>query len=170
MQLLQLPAIVTPGIGLVFWTALVFVLLVIVLGKFVWPAILGAVEAREKSIEEALAAAEIARQAKSDLEKEIEKIKQEGRTEREKLLKEARETATALTEEARQKATVEYNRIVEDAKAEIERQKQQALGEVKSKVAEISLEIAEKLIRKQLSNDASQQELVKSYLKETPLN
>jgi len=100
-MLLQLNPLITPNVGLIFWTALIFILLVVVLGKFVWPSITKALSDRERSIEEALKAAEAARMAKADLENEIEKIRQEGRVEREQMMKETRQVAAKMEEDAR---------------------------------------------------------------------
>ena len=170
LQLLQLNPLITPNVGLIFWTALIFILLVIILGKFVWPSITKALENRERSIEEALKAAEAARMAKADLENEIEKIRQEGRVEREQMMKESRLVAARMEEDARERATKEYNRILEDAKREIEAQKNNAMTDVKNQVAKLSLQIAERLVKEQLSNDSAQKQLVENYLNEVKVN
>ena len=169
-MLLQLNPLITPNVGLIFWTGLIFILLVLVLGKFVWPTITKALSDRERSIEEALKAAEAARMAKADLEGEIEKIRQEGRVEREQMMKQTRQTAAKLEEEAREKATAEYNRILDDAKREIDTQKKNAMADVKNQVAKLSLEIAEKLVKQQLANHATQKQLVENYLKDVQVN
>jgi len=162
--------LVTPNLGLIIWTFIIFILLVIILGKFVWPSITKALETRERSIEEALKAAEAARMAKADLENEIEKIRQEGRIEREQMMKDTRLVAAKMDEDARERATKEYNRILEDAKREIDVQKQNAMADFKNQVAKLSLQIAEKLVKEQLSNDSAQKQLVENYLSEIKVN
>lgn len=169
-MLLQLNPLITPNVGLIFWTGLIFILLVIVLGKFVWPTITKALSDRERSIEEALKAAEAARMAKADLENEIEKIRQEGRIEREQMMKETRLVATKMEEDSRERATKEYNRILEDATQEIDTQKQNAMADVRKQVATLSLQIAEKLVKDQLSNDSAQKQLVETYLNDIKVN
>jgi F-type H+-transporting ATPase subunit b len=169
-MLLELNPLITPNVGLIFWTTIIFILLVVVLGKFVWPSITKALETRERSIEEALKAAEAARMAKADLENEIEKIRQEGRVEREQMMKDTRVVASKMEEDARERATQEYNRILEDAKREIDSQKQNAMADVRNQVAKLSLQIAEKLVKDQLSNDSAQKQLVETYLNEIKVN
>ncbi len=169
-MLLQLNPLITPNVGLIFWTGLIFILLVVVLGKFVWPSITKALETRERSIEEALKAAEAARMAKADLENEIEKIRQEGRIEREQMMKETRVVASKMEEDARERATKEYNRILEDAKREIDSQKQNAMADVKNQVAKLSLQIAERLVKEQLGSESAQKQLVENYLSDIKVN
>ena len=169
-MLLELNPLITPSVGLIAWTGLIFILLVVILGKFVWPSITKALETRERSIEEALKAAEAARMAKADLENEIEKIRQEGRIEREQMMKDTRLVAAKMDEDARERATKEYNRILEDAKREIDVQKQNAMADFKNQVAKLSLQIAEKLVKEQLSNDSAQKQLVENYLSEIKVN
>ncbi len=170
MLLLELNPLITPNVGLIAWTLLIFLLLVIILGKFVWPSITKALEARERSIEEALKAAEAARMAKADLENEIEKIRQEGRIEREQMMKDTRLVASKMEDDARENATKEYNRIVADAKQEIEAQKNNAMSDVRKQVATLSLQIAERLIKEELSNDSAQKQLVENYLNDIKVN
>lgn len=170
MLLLELNPLITPSAGLILWTGLIFILLVLVLGKFVWPTITKALSDRERSIEEALKAAEAARMAKADLENEIEKIRQEGRIEREQMMKETRVVVSKMEEDARERATKEYNRILEDAKREIDSQKQNAMADVRKQVATLSLQIAEKLVKEQLSNDSAQKQLVETYLNDIKVN
>lgn len=170
MLLLELNPLITPNVGLIAWTLLIFLLLVIILGKFVWPSITKALEARERSIEEALKAAEAARMAKADLENEIEKIRQEGRIEREQMMKDTRLVASKMEDDARENATKEYNRIVADAKQEIEAQKNNAMSDVRKQVATLSLQIAERLIKEELLNDSAQKQLVENYLNDIKVN
>ncbi len=169
-MLLELNPLITPNIGLIAWTGLIFILLVLILGKFVWPTITKALADRERSIEEALKAAEAARMAKTDLENEIEKIRQEGRVEREQMMKETRQVASKMEEDAREKATEEYNRILDDAKREIDSQKQNAMADVKNQVSKLSLQIAEKLVKEQLANETAQKQLVETYLSDIKVN
>ena len=152
--------LLTPGLGLIFWQLVGFLLLLFVLGKYAWRPILGALHERESSIEEALATAEKAKAEMQQLKSENEQLLAEARKERERMLKDASEAATKLREEAREQASQEGARIVEDARASIEVQKQAALAEVKQQVADLSLIIAEKILREKLDDSEKQ----KSYV------
>ncbi len=162
--------LLTPGVGLIFWTTIVFVLLVILLAKFAWKPIINSLHERERSIQDALDTAEKARHEMSQLKADNEKLLQEARMERERILREAREVSAKLKEEAEADARRASDKIVEDARAAINIEKQAALKEVKVQVAMFSLEIAEKLIKKNLSDDKSQKELVDTYLKDLKVN
>ena len=152
--------LLSPGLGLIFWQLVGFLLLLFVLSKFAWRPILGALHERESSIEEALATAEKAKAEMAQLKSENEQLLAEARKEREKMLKDASDAATKLREEAREQASQESARIVEDARASIEVQKQAALAEVKHQVADLSLTIAEKILREKLDDSEKQ----KSYM------
>ncbi len=162
--------IVTPGIGLIFWTALIFILTMVLLTKFAWKPMLAALSSREESIQKALDSAKQAQEDIKKLQSQNDQMARDAALEREKVLKEARSTATKIVEEAQTKATAEYNRTVAAAKTEIEREKEAALRDIKTHVADLSLSVAEKLIKKQLSNDAAQKALVNDYIKDLKLN
>lgn len=162
--------LLTPDIGLVFWTSIAFLLLVFLLSKFAWKPILQTLRIREESIDEALKAAENARAEMSDLKADNEKLLVKAREERELLLKDAAKAASIIKDEAKSDAEAIGKRMMEDAKVGIEAEKQAALAEVRSQVANLSIEIAEKVIRKNLENDKAQKALVDEFLNDKIFN
>ena len=162
--------LVTPEIGLLFWQTLIFLTVLFILAKFAWKPIVQALEEREHVITDALGAAEKAKEEMKSLQASNEKMLQEARMERDKLMKDAQVTANSIVSEAKEKATEEANRIVHNAKALIETEKNAALSEVRNTAASLSLQIAEKLLKKNLSGDESQRTLVNEYIKEAKLN
>ncbi len=162
--------LVTPAIGLIFWTAVVFILLVILLKKFAWKPILTAVENRNESIENALKAAEKAKEDIENLTADNERILNEAKLERDALLKEAREIKDKVIAEAKDKAKTEAEKILVSAKEQITNEKMAAITELKNQVAELSIEIAEKIIKSELEDLNKQKEFVTSAISETDLN
>jgi F-type H+-transporting ATPase subunit b len=162
--------LVTPGLGLIFWSALTFIIVLVVLSKYAWKPILNAVKERELSIERALSQAEKARHDMAKLQSENSRLLEEARLERDKIVKEATATAATIVNDAKAKAAEEGNKILETAKAAINTEKQAALAEIKTQVANLSVQIAEKLLRKELSSEKAQQELVSDYISDLKLN
>ncbi|MBS1680951.1 MAG: F0F1 ATP synthase subunit B [Bacteroidetes bacterium] len=162
--------LLTPGIGLIVWQTVVFLGLVLLLGKFAWKPILGSLKEREDSIQQALDSAEKAKQEMASLKSDNEKLLKEAREERDKILRDARSVSNKLQEEAQVNAKKAADKIIADAKAIINTEKQAALNDVKAQVAQFSLEIAEKLVRKNLAEDKSQKELTESLIKDLKLN
>ena len=162
--------LVKPAIGLIFWTAVVFILLVILLKKFAWKPILTAVENRNESIENALKAAEKAKEDIENLTADNERILNEAKLERDALLKEAREIKDKVIAEAKDKAKTEAEKILVSAKEQITNEKMAAITELKNQVAELSIEIAEKIIKSELEDLNKQKELVTSAISDTDLN
>jgi len=162
--------LVTPAIGLIFWTAVVFILLVILLKKFAWEPILTAVEDRNESIENALKAAEKAKEDIENLTADNERILNEAKLERDALLKEAREIKDKVIAEAKDKAKIEAEKILVSAKEQITNEKMSAITELKNQVAELSIEIAEKIIKSELEDLNKQKELVTSVISDKDLN
>lgn len=162
--------LLTPGTGLIIWQLIVFVLLFLLLSKLAWKPIINSLKEREVSIQSALDTAEKARLEMSQLKSENEKLLKEAREERDRILKEAREASNRLKDEAQTEAKRTADKIVEDARAAINIEKQAALKEVRIQVALFSLEVAEKLMKKNLSDDKSQKELVENYIKDLKTN
>lgn len=162
--------LLTPGLGLIFWQALIFLLLVLLLGKFAWRPILDSLRIREESIEEALRSADEAREEMAKLQSDNEKLLAEAREERDILLKEANKVAAQLKDEAREDAKKITAKMMEDARAGIVSEKEAAMKEVRDQVAELSVEIAEKLIRKSLGDANSQKALVNEFLSDKNVN
>jgi F-type H+-transporting ATPase subunit b len=162
--------LIKPGFGLVFWTVITFIILLFLLRKFAWKPILGAVSDREEGIKQALASAESARKEMENLQADNERILQEARAEREAMLKEAREIREQTIAKAEAEAQEKAGKIIEKAQAAIESEKRAAMAELKNHVAGLSIEIAEKVVRQELSNKDKQLKLVESMLDETTLN
>jgi F-type H+-transporting ATPase subunit b len=162
--------LIIPGSGLIIWQIIGFSILLYVLAKFAWKPILSALEERENSIDEALKSAEIARNEMANLKAENEKIIQEAKIERDEMLLKASATAKQMVEEAKEKAQEEGAKMIENAKAAIQTEKQAALEEVKVQVGVLSLNIAEKLLKRNFSEDAAQQTLVEELVRDLKLN
>jgi F-type H+-transporting ATPase subunit b len=161
--------IVQPAIGLVFWTFVSFVALLLILRKFAWNPILGAVTERERNIEEALSKAEAAKEEMSRLTNENESLLKQARAERDEILAEAKHLKDQIVGEAKEIAQKEGARMIENARLEINSQKAIAMADVKNQVAALSIEIAEKILRKQFEDAHKQDQLVSDLLKEVKL-
>jgi F-type H+-transporting ATPase subunit b len=159
--------LVTPAIGLIFWTTVVFTLLVLLLKKFAWKPILSAVDERNKSIKDSLAQAEKARSEMSELTANNEKIIAQAKVDRDIILKEARDMKNEIISEAKDKANIEAEKLVSTAKEQILNEKMKAITELKNYVADLSIEMAEKILSSELSDVAKQKELVSKALKES---
>ena len=159
--------LVTPAIGLIFWTTVVFTLLVLLLKKFAWKPILSAVDERNQSIKNSLAQAEKARNEMSELTANNEKIIAQAKVDRDVILKEARDMKNEIISEAKDKASKEAEKLVSTAKEQILNEKMKAITELKNHVADLSIEMAEKILSSELSDVSKQKELVKKALKES---
>tara|TARA_R110000850_G_scaffold271031_2_gene404856 strand:+ start:251960 stop:252454 length:495 start_codon:yes stop_codon:yes gene_type:complete len=162
--------LVTPGFGLVFWTVISFLILLFILKKFAWKPILGAVSSREESIKDALAAAEAARREMENLQADNERILQEARAEREAMLKEARDMKNKMIADAKEDAKLTADKMIAQAQEAIQSEKKAAIAELKGQVASLSLEIAEKVVKQELSNKGQQEKLVEDMLGKATLN
>ena len=162
--------LITPELGLVFWTLVTFLILLFILRKFAWKPILGAVSDREEGIKDALASAEKARQEMKNLTADNERILQEARAEREAMLKDARDVKNKMIADAKGEAQAQASKMIEQAQLAIESEKKAAMAELKSHVAGLSLDIAEKVVRDELSNKDKQLKLVEDMLGEATLN
>ena len=162
--------LVTPEIGLVFWTTISFLILFFLLARFAWKPIMGAIGERERSIEDALLKAEAAKEEMARLTNENEALLKQARAERDLILKEAKQVKDQIIGEAKAAAQTEGNKIIEKAKIEINSQKAIAMADVKNQIATLSVDIAEKILRKQFEDKHKQDELVADLLKEVKLN
>jgi F-type H+-transporting ATPase subunit b len=162
--------LLTPGLGLIFWQVVIFLMLVVLLGMFAWRPILDSLRIREESIEEALRSADEAREEMSKLQSDNEKLLAKAREERDALLKAAGIIAGDLREEAKEDAKKITSKMIEDAQASIVSEKEAALKEVRNLVAELSVEIAEKLLRKSLGDAKEQKSLVNKFLADKNIN
>ena len=162
--------LILPDYGLLFWTGLVFCLLLFLLAKFAWKPILNAVNERGQKIHEAL---ELAVKTKAEmqlLQAENEKILKEARAERDAIMNDAKETAVQMIEDAKNKAKLEANKIVESAKTSTAMEKTAAIVDLKNQLAGFSLDIAEKIVRGDLSTDAKQKALAEKLADDINMN
>lgn len=162
--------LVTPQIGLIFWTALSFLILLLLLKKLAWTPILGAVKEREAFIKDALASAENARNEMANLQADNQRILQEARLERDEMLKEARDIKASIVADAKNAAKAEADGIISSAKALIETEKIAAITELKSTVGALSVDIAEKVLKAELQDAEKQNAYIAEMLKDVKLN
>ena len=170
MFLLEVNPLVLPDIGLVFWNTIAFVVLLVVLGKFAWKPMLKAISDREKGIEDSLAKADKMKADLSAMQNENEALLAKAREERATLIKEAKEASEKMIADAKDKAKSEYERIVADAQVAITQQKNAALTEVKNQVGSLVVDVAEKVLRRELSNKAEQETYIKQLADGVKLN
>lgn len=159
-----------PEIGLVIFQTIAFLLLMFILGKFAWKPVLAAIKEREQSIDDALNKAELAKREMARLTAQNEDLMKQARAERDEILKEAKTLKDQIVSEAKVSAQTEGTKLIEKARIEIENQKKAALAELKNQVSTLSLDIAERVLRKQLDDKAKQQDLVSNLLKDVELN
>jgi len=162
--------LITPDLGLVFWTGLTFIILMFILTKFIWKPIMAAVNNRENNIQEAL---DMAKKTKAEMEKlqtQNANLLKEARVERDEMIKEAKLTSDKMIELAKTKAKEEADKIVENARVSITAEKNAAVAELKNQVAGIALEIAEKILRNELSSDEKQKQIAEDFAKDINLN
>jgi len=158
------------SLGLFFWQLILFVGLVFLLKKFAWGPILNSVNEREEGIKNALDEAENARKEMQNLNADNARILKEARAERDILLKEAREMKDSIITEAKNEAQIQANKVVEQAQATIQAEKHAAIVDLKNQVAELSISIAEKVVRGELSDKSKQEKLVQDMLKEVTIS
>ena len=162
--------LVTPDVGLLFWTFCSFAILYFLLKKFAWKPILGSVNDREDSIREALLAAENAKKEMENLKSDNEKILKEAKVERENMLKDAREIKTKLISDAENQAKEQASKLIESAQLAIKNEKNSAMNELKQTVVELSVGIAEKVISSELEDKNKQLKVVENMLNDASLN
>jgi F-type H+-transporting ATPase subunit b len=158
------------SVGLFFWQLVIFVSLLFLLRKFAWKPILNAVEERETKITDALDLAEKTKQEMTQLKAQNEELIKQARQERDEILKAARETGDQIINDARSKSAADVEKMKSDAMAFIAIERQKAITEIKNQVASLSLDVAEKLVRQDLSNDARQKELADKLVADAKLN
>ncbi|TNF27601.1 MAG: F0F1 ATP synthase subunit B [Bacteroidetes bacterium] len=162
--------LVTPGIGLIIWMTIAFLIVWVGLGKFAWPAILETIKEREENISNALKSAENAKAEMAKLQADNEQILKQAREERDSMLKDAKEIREKLIAEAEADAKAKGEKMIADAQAGIEAQKTAAMAEIKNHVATLSIEIAEKILKAELADGSKQKQLVDNLLDDIKLN
>ncbi|MBO4827559.1 MAG: F0F1 ATP synthase subunit B [Prevotella sp.] len=164
MDFSKLPSILTPDLGLLFWMLLAFLVVFFVLAKYGFPAIVNMVEDRKKYIDDSLQKAHEASERLENIKQESEAILQEARAQQAQILKEAADTREAIVQKAQETARGEGARLLAEARAEIEGEKQQAIRDIRAQVAELSVQVAEKVLKQRLSTDAEQMKLIDRLL------
>ena len=162
--------LVTPDIGLLFWMLVSFLIVFFLLKKFAWKLILNMLYEREQNIEQALKAVEKAKEEMENLQANNERILNEARAEREKIFREAQEMKDKIIGEARVQAVKEKDKIINDARNTIQAEKNLAIREIRNVAAELSVQVAEKLLRHELSSDYKQKDLLNQLIGEMPVN
>ena len=162
----NLPSILTPDLGLLIWMLAAFLVVFFFLARFGFPVIIKMVDERKRYIDDSLSKAHEAAERLLNIKQEGEALIQEAREQQAKIMKDAATTRDAIIEQAQEKARDEGARIISEAKKQIEVEKQSAIRDIRSQVAELSVKIAEKIIKEQLSTDAKQMELIDKLLDE----
>lgn len=162
--------LVSPGLGVIFWMLVSFGILVFILMKWGWPVVLKALKDREKTISDQLAAAEKVKEEMSHLKADNERLLNEAKQQRDEILRNARLTSEQIVEDARAKASAEADRIVENARENINYEKLKAMHDLKNQIANLSIEIAEKLIKSELSDKQRADDIVTRELENAHLN
>ncbi len=165
-----MPAFLNPELGLIFWQLVIFLLVLFLLGKFAWRPILLSLKEREDTIDNALRMADQAKIEMQQLKAGNEKLLADARHERDRMMQEATVMANQHRDAEKARATEEANRIISQAREAIQQEKNAALAEVKNTAARLSVDIAERILRRELAEPAAQTQLVDSYLKDVKLN
>jgi F-type H+-transporting ATPase subunit b len=168
-MLLEIP-LVTPDFGLIVWQTVTFLLVLLILSRYAWKPIMNGLKDREQSIEKALSEAETARNEIKNLQAKNMELLDEARQEKDKMIKTATQLAVEIREEAHKKAEVEYHKMLDEARRVIETEKMKAVSAIKDQITLMSIEIAEKLLRKQLDNPEAQKQLAEGLVKDLKLN
>ncbi|MBO4645552.1 MAG: F0F1 ATP synthase subunit B [Bacteroidales bacterium] len=162
--------LITPGFGLLFWMLIGFGILYFILRKFAWPVIVKAINSREQRIEEQLNAAAKAREEMKALKSEHEALLQKAKEERDVILSEARKLSEKMYDDAKEKASREAQNLINEAKQTIHFEKMKALTDIKNEIAQMSIEIAEKILSEELSDKNKQEALVAKWMKDVSIN
>ena len=170
MQSINLPSILTPDFGLLFWMLLAFLIVFCLVAKFGFPIITKMVEERKKYIDESLKKAHEANEKLTGINKESERILNEARIQQAEILNQAKATGDSIIKEAREKAQAESAKIILDAKAQIAAEKENALRDIRQTVADLSIMIAEKVVHQKLADNNEQQKLIEKMLDEVCKN
>ena len=162
--------LLTPGLGLIIWTLLAFLVVFLILRKYAWPAILGGLKKREETITEALESAERIKAEMAQMKSENESLLAQAREERAGMLKDAKHTADKMVSDAKERAKTEYDKILADAQSAIQQQKNAVLTDLKNQVGSLIIEVAEKVLRQELKDKTKQETYIKQLTDEVKLN
>ena len=158
--------LLTPDFGTFFWMLVSFIIVLVILAKFGFPALVNMVNERKQYIDDSLKSAREANEKLSHIKEESESILVEARKEQARILKEAMDTRTQIVNEARDKAKAEGGRLLEEARKQIQKEKDDAIRDIRKQVAELSVEVAQKVLRKQLSSEVEQNGMIERMLDE----
>jgi F-type H+-transporting ATPase subunit b len=162
--------LLTPEFGLLIWTLVAFLVVLFILGKYAWPAIVKGLKQREQSIADSLSTAEKIKAEMTMMKSENEALLAKAREERALMMKEARETKDKIIGEAKEQAKIDANKIILEAQAAINTQKMAALTEVKNQVGKLVIEVSEKVLRRELGNKEAQEAHIKGLVDDVKLN
>ncbi len=162
--------LLTPAVGLLIWQIVIFSVVVFLLGKFAWKPVVNGLKEREASIDSALRMAEETRAEMAKLKANNEQLLAEARAERDKMIREAKNVTDKMIADAKDKATAESNRIMQDASEAMAQERVAVIAQMKKDVAALSIEIAEKVLRKELNDKKAQQTLVSDLIADAKLN
>ena len=162
--------LLTPGLGLIFWTFLAFIIVFLILKKFAWVPILSALKERETGIADAISSAEKVKLEMASLKNENEALMNKAREERGIMIKEAKLASDKMIAEAKDKAKAEYDRIISEAQQAIQQQKYAALTDVKNQVGALVIEVSEKILRRELANKSEQESFIQQLAETVKLN
>ena len=162
--------LLTPDFGLLIWTLVAFLVVLFILGKYAWPAIVKGLKQREQTIADSLSTAERIKAEMATMKREDEVLLAKAREERAQMMKEAREIKESIISEAKEQAKIDANKIILEAQAAINVQKMAALIDVKNQVGKMVIEVSEKVLNRELGNKAAQETFIKELIEDVKLN
>ncbi|MEJ7822529.1 MAG: F0F1 ATP synthase subunit B [Chitinophagaceae bacterium] len=162
--------LLTPGFGLIIWTLLAFIIVLILLKKYAWKPILNSMNEREQGIADSLATAEKIKLEMTQMKSEHEELLVTAREERGQMLRDAKDTKDKIISEAKEQAKIETNKIIADAQSVINQQKMAALTDLKNQVGNLVVEVSEKILRRELSNKQEQENYIKELAENVKMN
>ncbi|HYV93402.1 MAG TPA: F0F1 ATP synthase subunit B [Chitinophagales bacterium] len=162
--------LLTPALGLIFWTALIFLIVLFILKKYAWGPILKALDVREHTIDDALKTAERTKQEMANLKSEHEALLAQAKQERMNIIREANQIKEQIVTDARDKAKEEASRIMNENLREIDNRKMEAITDLKNQVGDMVLQISEKILRRELSDKPKQEDYINQLINETKLS
>lgn len=162
--------LLTPGIGLIFWMTIIFVIVLVILGKWGWPVLIKSIKKRETDIRDSLYAAKKAQEEMKQLKLDNETLLQEAKRERDELLKDAKKLKDQIIEQAKQQATLEADKIIVQARENIETEKRKAVEDLKNQISIFSIEIAEKVLKSELSDKEKSEKIISQELENIKFN
>ncbi len=162
--------LLNPGIGLIFWMSVIFLIVLLILGKWGWPVLIQGIKKREEDIRNSLQAAKKAQEEMKQLKSDNEQLLLEAKKERDQLLKEAKQVKDQIIEDARKQAVLESDKIISEARENIQAEKRQAVEELKEQVSLFSIEIAEKILRQEVADKQRSEQIISEEMQNINFN